>query len=780
MSVRRGTGRLLRCRWTAPLLVVAALVAGLPVASASASTNASAAAGFIEQAQNADGGFSETHGQPSNPSASLWATVALLAAGKNSQNEQLNNGDSAAEYLTGHLFSYRSLEDLGLLAIVQAASGANPGQYGNPGAALKRGLTAAAIRSDPSGAAMGALGLLALKDTAAATADAKTLIGDQHKDGGWGHPDTTSATTALVLEAFGATGIAGRAETKAAIASGIAYLQTAQVNDGSIAISDRTDPSSSGDVAGTAFTIQALQALHHAQLRTSTGTTVLQGLANYQQQSGNGTGGLSPFGAYDTGVAPSVIQTAQAYPAFDGVSLPLSYVAPVPPPPAANTTTTSTKPTVNRQSTGTTTVGVSAAGASPKKAPSAYQGATATGKANAKPRPHKRSSSSSGQQVTGSVLGAAPPAAKLTSAAGRTPSKDHSALYLALALVVVALLGAAFDSRRPRGRTRPAATVAIQGVYDLVALARRRRAFAPLAVLAVGAALILIPPLTGMWSRAPRGATMVKQFAPYMRTAHVVKLQGELTLLNDGFREARKLPEAASFARSQWPPVDRRFQTVLSTIEAQHKNFGAVSSLPTLRLFPWFLVIPGALLALLAAIPLAAPGTWSRMRLGVGLLGALLILAPVALGLFGAGVQGSRMVSAFATVENSATATSLQQGFSSLVIGESDVATALPAAGHAAAVARTRYPAASRMDARWVPILGDFTPLLGVMNNNLGNYRAVASLPDFETFPWLFVIPGLLALVIALAGLRPPRRRRSGRRPAAPTPTHVDTKELVG
>ena len=66
-----------------PTLALVALVAAFATAATVAhakKTNASAAAGFVEDAQNKDGGFGKKKGQDSDPNASLWASVALLAA----------------------------------------------------------------------------------------------------------------------------------------------------------------------------------------------------------------------------------------------------------------------------------------------------------------------------------------------------------------------------------------------------------------------------------------------------------------------------------------------------------------------------------------------------------------------------------------------------------------------------------------------------------------------------------------------------------------------------
>jgi hypothetical protein len=723
----------------AALLLIA--IGGALAARARAAGNASSAAGFIEDAQHSDGGFAATKGGPSDPGASLWATVALLAAGKNPQSERVNNGASADDYLAAHLSSYRSLTDLGVLAIVQAASGAAAGRYGDPAAELKSDETIPAIRADPSGAAMGAIGLLALRANASAAATARTLLGDALSDGGWGAGgDSDSASTALALEAIAQSGVA--TSSNPVVEKGISYLHRAQVNDGSIATSDRTDSSSSGDVAATAFTIQALAALHHATLRTPTGTTVLQGLASYQQLS---SGGLSPFGAYDTGVAPSVIQTAQAYPAFDGVAFPLPYVAPAPAPkkmPATHAPATAP----NRTSAGTTSSGVSSNTPSSSRTIGAYRGASAAGSAKSKAG---RAPATSGSRVTGTVVGA-PAAPKLTTRSGRPPAKNYTALLLALALLAVAVLGAAVDLRRPRKSTRSPAATVVQAAADLLAAARRRRAFVPAAVVLVGAALIATPSVTGMWSRAPRGAAMIRAFAPYMRESRLARLSDDLAVLDSAFRGA-----PGAFAH-QWPAIGNHFATLLSTISANRGNYSALASLPSFGLFPWFLVWPGAALVLLGGIALVWPRSWPRVRLAVAVAGAGLVLAPLAFGLFDAAPRGGHLLSAFAPVETHANVTALQNDFSALVVGESSLAVG--SAAHA--------PAVAELNRRWVTILGDYTPVLGVMSDNVRNYDAVAALPALSSFPWLFTIGGLIAIVLALLG-RPKFRIRLRRTAAA-------------
>jgi hypothetical protein len=763
------------------VLVATACALGL-VAAGAVADNASTAAAFIEGAQNADGGFGAEHGQHSDPQASLWSTVALLAAGKNPQAEQLNNGSTADDYLAAHLSEYRSLTDLGLLALVQSAAGVPAARYGDPAGALEHDLSIPAVRGDPGGTGMAILGLLATNTgavRAAAVRTARTLLGAVDADGGWGAGSSNSAATALVLEAVAQSGVA--TASNPVVSRGITYVHKAQVNDGSIATSIRTDASSSGDPASTAFTIQALEALHVPTLRTPTGVTVVQGLASYQQQ---GTGGLSQFGAYDTGVAPSVIDTAQAYPAFDGVAFPLPGVPYTPPSSQTATTRTATtappapKHTANRISAGTAAAskGISANAPSSSKRVGAFRGASAAGSEHAKPGKAKQST---GTAVSGPVVGATQPP-KLTTVAGRKPSRSRTALYLGLGLLACALLGVAVDARRPRRDSRSRVAVAVQAVADFAALPRTRRAVAPATALLIGAALVAVPFATGMWHRAPRAAAMLEAFKPYMDGPRAGVLAADVATLDAGIAQASTTGERLQFPRldaarartaaaaadpelalfsKQWTATDKRLHAVLDPIQANRGNYAAVAALPSFRLFGWFLLAPGVILIVLAATALALPRLWRSLRWGMLAVGVVLVLAPLALGMFERAPRGQRLVRAFATVETRGLVTALQDDFATLTIGQSALTSELlPGVRHAGADQATvtrRLPAVLTLDRRWAPIVADLTPVLGVMSDNVANYRATADLPDFTIFPWLFAIPGLLvAAVVLTAGAR--------------------------
>jgi hypothetical protein len=303
----------------------------------------------------------------------------------------------------------------------------------------------------------------------------------------------------------------------------------------------------------------------------------------------------------------------------------------------------------------------------------------------------------------------------------------------------------------------------------------------PPAVLAViGIALILAPIAFGMFSKAPDGASMMTSFSPFMTRPRLDGFQADMRYVGNAVNQgqqavrgasrspdgermlARVAPQFHTFAR-QWRKVDADMGGMLVTIKANLPNYEAVTALPSFRLFPWFFAIPGAILLLLGAAGLARGAAWPALRWVAVVLGIALVLAPVGFQMFSRAPRGATMMSTFKTIETHQHLRRIQSYFSEMAVGQGLVQLQLvPALRHAdlsAAQIGARYPALNALDADWVHILNDMTPMIAAMSNNIGNYQAIASLPSFRLFPWFFVLPGVIVIIIALLG---DRRRRPG------------------
>jgi hypothetical protein len=804
----------------AALLALIATGPAAPVAAA-AKGNASAAAGFLEDAQNDDGGFGAKKGEGSNPEASLWVAVALLSGGKHPLDEFNKGGDSLDAYLKGHEGSYATAGQLGVLALVQGAAGYGASHYGDPAAKLKRKLTEPAVRSSPGGSALAVLGLLAAGDEETAKSVAQVLLTSAKEDGGWGSSDSES--TALVLQALAKAGVADKSSE--VVQRGVEYLHQAQANDGAVMQSMRTDPASAGgEVTATAFALQALAALGLGSPTTSEGKTFREGLTQYQQQT---TGGLSSNGSlYDSTFAPSVTETAQAYAAFNGTTFPLEQVAATtsgPPKKATKKdgTKAASKTKMSKKvSTGSGATGISDTTADNTHDQGAFQRATTGRQSTAKKGTQDRKGSKStagkkaktptadagGETVNGEVVGATS-APKLATRAGQDPGgltdQDKATIGLGVLLALALAIGGWLARRRPRADERPRAQVALTAVSIFLTRARARGALAPFATAVVGLALIAVPFVTSMWQRAPQGEAMITAFAPHMRPAKVAGYQRDLAQLDDGIvqastkgaavlyprlkpaaarkRFAKDGPMLASF-QATWPKTYRSLSSVVNPIAANRHGYEAIAALPRFGLFPWFFVIPGAVLVLLGAIALAFPGAWRLARWGVLAVGVGLIAAPALFQLWDRAPKGAALVEAFTPIETRPAVVRVQNDFGQVAIAQGALAgelvPALQQHGLSQAQIDQQFPAVQTLLARWIPILNDLTPVIGVMSDNVGRFQAVAALPPFTAFPWLFLIPGLLVSLIVLAGaLRsiPDRLKRSltpEGAPHAPSPYH--------
>ncbi len=195
---------------------------------------------------------------------------------------------------------------------------------------------------------------------------------------------------------------------------------------------------------------------------------------------------------------------------------------------------------------------------------------------------------------------------------------------------------------------------------------------------------------------------------------------------------------------------------LMNQVQGNLGNYLAVAALPSFKLFPWFFVIPGALVAGFAIAALVRPTRWRRGRWVLIALGLGLIAAPGIFQMFQRAPDGGRMMTAFENIETTQNVQQIQGYFGSMAVGQGairlEIVPALEKSGLSPTQIATRFPAVATLDADWVHILNDMTPMIGAMSDNVANYQAIASLPPFPLFPWFFVLPGVLVAGLALAG----------------------------
>jgi hypothetical protein len=308
------------------------------------------------------------------------------------------------------------------------------------------------------------------------------------------------------------------------------------------------------------------------------------------------------------------------------------------------------------------------------------------------------------------------------------------------------------------------------------------------AAAVIGLGLVAAPFAFNMFSRAPKGAVMIAEFKPYMRTSTLDGYQTDLRQINAAVRQTdtgvsgylgggatkskafdAAYPTFVAFDH-QWPAIDSKMTGLMNQVHGNLGNYLAVAALPSFKLFPWFFVIPGLLIAGFAIVGLVRPARRKGTRWALVVLGVGLIAAPGIFQMFQRAPDGGTMMSAFKTIETTENVQQIQGYFGTMAVGQGairlEIVPALEASGLSSSEIATRFPAVATLDANWVHILNTMTPMIGAMSDNVPNYQAVASLPPFPLFPWFFVVPGLLVVVLALgAGTQRSRRAEADPEP---------------
>lgn len=319
-------------------LVVAAVLA--VAAPALAAVDATAALGYLETQQNADGGFGSGFSPDSSLSSTADAVLAIVAAGGDLAAFD-KGGNTPLTYLAAQAPSAAAGGDLAKLILAATATGENPRQFGGIDSVAK---LEALIGADGKigtatdtffGHCLAVLALTSAERPVPATA--MDLIKTAQQTGGgwaWDGSATTTAdtnTTALAVQALAA---AGEVLTGKAMAQALSYYKGIQNDDGGWPYQSPSSFGTATDANSTAVTIQAILAAGQdpagAEWTTATGQTPVTALEALQNPSG-------AF-AWQANTPDNLLATVQALPALAGKPFPLVKMdvgpAVTPPPPS--------------------------------------------------------------------------------------------------------------------------------------------------------------------------------------------------------------------------------------------------------------------------------------------------------------------------------------------------------------------------------------------------------------------------------------------------------------
>jgi energy-coupling factor transport system substrate-specific component len=214
------------------LIAAGSLTLGAPRVGANGSGGS-----WLADAQNRDGGFAATPGQPSSAAMTGWVMLGLEASGSNPADLR-SGGETPVAYLRAQAGRLRSVGDLERTILALEGAGLDSRRFaGNDLVSTLR------KRRDGDGSVDGQVNLTAFyalairaagADPASLERSARWLRNAQNSDGGWGiQPEAPSEadSTGAALQGLIAAGSGGSATSKA-----VAWLRKAQRGGGGYAL----------------------------------------------------------------------------------------------------------------------------------------------------------------------------------------------------------------------------------------------------------------------------------------------------------------------------------------------------------------------------------------------------------------------------------------------------------------------------------------------------------------------------------------------------------------
>jgi hypothetical protein len=300
-----------------------------------------------------------------------------------------------------------------------------------------------------------------------------------------------------------------------------------------------------------------------------------------------------------------------------------------------------------------------------------------------------------------------------------------------------------------------------------------RRPKAPaVALLVLGVLLVFGPIVGGLFAKTAAGQQMVNQFAPHMRSKVLARYDHDIAVLHAGATGIDTIYRQQDIPTGQFPGLDQfrqestaivgRASHLLSRVQGAQSDYQHVARIGGFNRIP-FLIVACGIVAIYGACVLLA-GRRSRAlpaAVLVILASAAIAIYPFVSDLFGGAQAGQGMLHSLAPVMTPHQVRQLQKDFIVLVNVDGELSTTfrgVPQPGPSATAVTTLVKG-------WPGISSDLASLVGVIDDNIGNFNDLddldtltrdVGLSGLGSFPWLLVGIGAATAALAVGAL--PRR----------------------
>jgi hypothetical protein len=311
-------------------------------------------------------------------------------------------------------------------------------------------------------------------------------------------------------------------------------------------------------------------------------------------------------------------------------------------------------------------------------------------------------------------------------------------------------------------------------VTTSVAAPLRRPKAPAFALIGLGVLLVFGPIIGGMFAKTAAGNQMINQFAPYMRSDALARYGRDIQVLHAGAVGTDAIYRHQEIASGRFPGLDvfRRESTtivgrathLLSRVKGAQGDYRHVSRIGGFDRIPFLIVVCGIVGIYGGCVLLAGRRSRALPAAALVVLASVaIVIYPFVSDLFGGSQAGQRMLHTLSPVMTPHEVRQLQDDFIVLVNVDGELSTTfrgVPQPGPSATAVATLVH-------RWPGISSDLASLVGVINDNIGNFNALddlntltsdVGLSGLGAFPWLLVGIGAISAGLAVGAL--PRRRK--------------------